>query len=120
VRRFARCRNSRGLCRAASIASARLQNTHRSSCSSRTSSVSVVLLASKAAWQLARVKCSALLASASWHTLPRRACAPCCCRVCAATQGAPKTFVVKEADRILGDGGGRGVIFFRSQINSHL
>ena len=30
----------------------------------------------------------------------------------AATLGMPKTFVVKEADRNLGDGGGRGVIFF--------
>jgi hypothetical protein len=32
--------------------------------------------------------------------------------VCAATQGTFKTFVVKEADRNIGDGGGRGVIFF--------
>ena len=70
------------------------------------------LLASKAAWQLARVKSIASLASASRHTLPRRARAPCRCRVCAATQGTPKTFVVKEAERSLGDGGGRGVIFF--------
>ena len=75
-----------------------------------------MLLASKAAWQLERVKRTgegeASLAIASWHTLPRRAFAPCHCRVCAATQGTPKTFVVKEADRSLGDGGGRGVIFF--------
>ena len=60
----------------------------------------------------ARVKRSASLASASQHTLPRRARAPCRCRVCTATQGTPKTFVVKEAERSLGDGGGRGVIFF--------
>jgi hypothetical protein len=71
-----------------------------------------VLLASKAAWQLARVKRSASLASASRHTLPRRARAACRCQVCAATQGTPKTFVVKEAERNIGDGGGRGVIFF--------
>ena len=44
--------------------------------------------------------------------LPRRARAACRCRECAATQGTPKTFVVKEAERNLGDGGGRGVIFF--------
>ncbi len=37
---------------------------------------------------------------------------PCHCRVCAATQGMPKTIVVKEAERSLGDGGGRRVIFF--------
>jgi hypothetical protein len=79
---------------------------------SRPSSVSVVLLASKAAWQLAWVKRSASLASISRHTLPRRASAACRCRVCVATQGTPKTFVVKEAERSLGDGGGRGVIFF--------
>jgi hypothetical protein len=60
----------------------------------------------------ARVKRSSSLASASQHTLPRRARAPCRCRVCTATQGTPKTFVVKEAERSLGDGGGRGVIFF--------
>jgi hypothetical protein len=76
------------------------------------SSVSVVLLASKADWQLVRVKRCSSLASASWHTLPRRARAPCRCRVCSATQGTSKTFVVKEADRSLGDGGGSGVIFF--------
>jgi hypothetical protein len=29
-----------------------------------------------------------------------------------ATQGTPKTFVVKETESSLGDGGGRGVIFF--------
>ena len=112
VRGFARCRKASGLCRAASSASARLQNAHQGSCRSRPSSVSVVLLASKAAWQLARVKSIASLASASRHTLPRRARGPCRCRVCAATQGTPKTFVVKEAERSLGDGGGRGVIFF--------
>ena len=49
VRGFARCRNASGLCRAASSASARLQNAHRGSCRSRPSSVSVVLFASKAA-----------------------------------------------------------------------
>ena len=98
VRGFARCRNASGLCRAASSVSARLQN--------------VVLLASKAAWQLARVNRSVSLASASRHTLPRRARAACRCRECAATQGSPKTFVVKEAERNLGDGGGHGVIFF--------
>ena len=100
-----------GLCRASSSASERLQNAHRGRCLSRPSSISVVLLASKADWQLARVKRRASLASASRHTLPRRARAPCRCRVCAATQGTPKTFVVKEAERSLGDGGGRGVVF---------
>ena len=89
MRWFARCRNASGLCRAASNASARLQNTHRGSCRSRPSIVSVVLLASKAAWQLA---------STSRHTLPRRAREACSCRECAATQGTPKTFVVKEAE----------------------
>ena len=49
VRGFARCRKASGLCRAASSASARLQNAHRGSCRSRPSSVSVVLFASKAA-----------------------------------------------------------------------
>ena len=96
MRGFARCRNASGLCRAASSVSARLQN--------------VVLLASKAAWQLARVKRSASLASALRHTLPGRACVACRCRECAATQGTPKTFVVKEADRNIGDGGVCGVI----------
>ena len=83
--------------------------TIKGSSSSRPSSVSVVLLASKAAWQLALVKRKR---SASLHTLPRRARAACRCRVCAATQGMPKTFVVKEANRNIGDDGGRGVIFF--------
>jgi hypothetical protein len=114
VRGFARCRNTIGLCCAASSASARLQNAHWGSCRSRPSSVCVVLLASKADWQLTRVKRLASLASASLHTLPRRARAPCRCRVCAATQGTSKTFVVKEAERSLGDGGGCGVIFFES------
>ena len=97
------------------LVSARLQNAHRGSCRSRQSIVIVVLLASKAAWQLARVKCSVLLASASLHTLPRRARAPCRCRVCAATQGSPKTFVVKEAYHSLGDGGDCGVIFLEGE-----
>ncbi len=96
MRGFARCRNASGLCRTVSSASARLQNAHRGSCRSRPSSVSVVLLTSKAVWQLARVKGSVSLAIASRHTLLRRARALCCCRVCAATQGTPKTFVVKD------------------------
>jgi len=86
--------------------------TIKGSSSSRPSSVSVVLLASKAAWQLVRVNRSASLASAWRHTLPRRAHTACRCRVCAATQGTTKTFVVKEAERNIGDGGGRGVILF--------
>ena len=63
VRWFARCRNASGLCRAASSASARLQNTYRGSCSSSPSSVSVVLLASKAGWQLAQVNRNESLAA---------------------------------------------------------
>jgi len=82
----------------ASNASARLQNVHRGSCSSRPSSVSVVLLASKATWQLARVKCSVSLATALRHTLPRRARAPC--RVwCAWPRRVPDQDVCGEGSR---------------------